>query len=217
MFGLKKLAASAAIAVASLGLASGAGATTWVNYYSGSGYTGSLVSTTDNSGSSPFTSTASFNVWDGASFGSDFFQSAGQGVLTFLLENNTDQVANLVLVATTVLQDGAVFGSYVGGSGLSAGLTSGVRVVLDPLGDNIVRNVASGDLFSEKLGFDLGAQSSALLYFFYGDPTADADTLRADIDFTLRVVPLPAGGLLLLSALGGLGLVRRRREKVALA
>ena len=50
-----------------------------------------------------------------------------------------------------------------------------------------------------------------------GNFNTSTTTIGADLRIMLAVVPLPAGGLLLLGALGGLGAVGRRRAKKASA
>lgn len=52
----------------------------------------------------------------------------------------------------------------------------------------------------------LSAGTYRLAFFENGDP------LRVQADFKISAVPLPAGGLLLLTALGGMAVVRRRRK-----
>lgn len=58
--------------------------------------------------------------------------------------------------------------------------------------------------------FNNNAQGQDLV-FSWSDSTRTRDGSPVTFDFDVAAVPLPAGGLLLLAALGGLGLARRRK------
>ncbi len=62
-----------------------------------------------------------------------------------------------------------------------------------------------------------GASLSQNLVFSWTDSKLTNSGQPVKFDFDVSAVPLPAGGLLLLTALGGLGLVRRRKTGVAAA
>jgi len=62
-----------------------------------------------------------------------------------------------------------------------------------------------------------GANLSQNLVFNWTDSTLTKNGLPIKFDFDVSAVPLPAGGLLLLTALGGLGLIRRRKTGAAAA
>ncbi len=62
-----------------------------------------------------------------------------------------------------------------------------------------------------------GANLSQNLVFNWTDSKLLSNGQPVKFDFDVSAVPLPAGGLLLLTALGGLGVVRRRKTGAAVA
>ncbi len=62
-----------------------------------------------------------------------------------------------------------------------------------------------------------GASLSQKLVFNWSDSQLTSSGRPVKFDFDVSAVPLPAGGLLLLTALGGLGMVRRRKTGAAVA
>lgn len=63
---------------------------------------------------------------------------------------------------------------------------------------------------------DLGnTRSGSVLYLFFDDDGANNDDNHDDLVIRISAVPLPAGGLLLIGAVGGLALLRRRKALAA--
>lgn len=118
--------------------------------------------------------------------------------LTFTFTNSSSQTAAITLFGTTVLQSSAEF-------------TDGVEIDFGPLS----YDVAQGDGMITSDTFTIAANSSAMLTIQFGT-VVDAGIApggQADIDFTVEaaLVPVPAAGLLLLTALGGAFAMRRRK------
>lgn len=67
--------------------------------------------------------------------------------------------------------------------------------------------------FFASFGGDGTATTGSVLYLFFDDDGANNDDNHDDlvIRMTASPIPLPAGGLLLIGALGGLALLRRRK------
>ncbi len=107
----------------------------------------------------------------------------------------------------------------------NASLTSGILNTFQGLtiswydaATNSVLNTASvvAGITSLSTTFS-GANLSQNLVFNWTDSKLTKNGLPIQFDFDVSAVPLPAGGLLLLTALGGLGMVRRRKTGAAVA
>lgn len=105
--------------------------------------------------------------------------------------------------------------NYPGDDNTVSGLTSRAFGNGDQSPVNVFLNgtASDGNTFTADI---VGGDSK-----IFGRMAAGTYTLRVDGDFTrldalydirIQAVPLPAGGLLLLTALGGLGIARRRRK-----
>jgi hypothetical protein len=120
--------------------------------------------------------------------------------LTFTFTNNSTSSAALTLFGGTVQQTSAAF---TGGVDLDFGTL--VNLDLDQ----------GEDLSFEYDNLVVGAGSSVTLTITFGNviDTGRREGGVADIDFSVEaaLVPVPAAGLLLLTALGGLAVSRRRK------
>lgn len=157
----------------------------------------------------PFVGIATIDVLSGASFNATFEDTDIAGAAKFNLYNSSATTAAVTFVVTTVTQ-----------CVLSCGFTGGAFIDLN---DNMTFDGAPEIFVSENNGglggfttmfqFLIGAGGTTYFDFIYGDPYANSGA-KPEFDFTVEaaLVPLPAGGLLLLTALGGLGLARRRRS-----
>ena len=119
--------------------------------------------------------------------------------LTFSFENTSTSTAAVTFFGWSVQQNLAAF-------------TDGVQLSFDSYMDSVGEGVSGGD----NTNFLVAAGDTATLTITYGavyDLTTDDDGSFANIDFTVRaaVVPIPAAGLLLLTALGGVAVMRRRK------
>ena len=79
-----------------------------------------------------------------------------------------------------------------------------------PQQSDIVNGVGVSGPLGSKLNVAFLLESSRSALAFFGDGRGDVD--HDDMVIRISVVPLPAGGLLLLTALGGFVAVRRRRK-----
>jgi len=124
--------------------------------------------------------------------------SAGQ-TLSFDFFNGSGSTAAVTFFGYSVLQQAAFF-------------TGGVQFDFGGMFTSSVAESAQGGF--DATSFLLGAGQSATLTVTYGDVVDRGPSGgTADIDFTVEaaVVPVPAAGLLLLTALGGAAALRRRK------
>lgn len=159
----------------------------------------------------PASDIASGGIYDmlGAHFYAEAFTRAdGGGFRDFTFTNADGSAQNMLLTSATV---NALTTMFKGGvtfewleSGLSIFSGQGKRHFSGELDNTIAAN-----------GFDT-------LRISFGDPKRRRDAAEGGLahfsvafEATPAPVPLPAGGLLLLSALGGIAMLRRRRNAAA--
>lgn len=140
------------------------------------------------------TNTGSFDIFGGPYFfGASFSGTDTSGMFSFDFFNSSATDKTVGVTVGTVLQSTAKF---IGG--VTAEWLNGNSIFI-PEGKTQVFEITTL----------LAAGSSDTLKITFGDPSGGG---RADIDLTVAAVPLPAGGLLLLGALGGLAALRRRKQ-----
>lgn len=146
---------------------------------------------------------ATIDVLAGATFNSKFDNGDPAGNLCFNFVNTSNSLAAVTFAVATVNQ----FQS-------SWGFTGGVQLVSEQLG--VLWNVAQGVNSTEVFNFLIAAGDIVYFDWIYGTPYATGLS-KPQINFavTAAVVPLPAAGFLLIGALGGLALLRRRRAAQA--
>lgn len=135
-------------------------------------------------------------------YGEAFIATDGAGFRDFTFENNHATAQNLMLTTATV---NALAGMFTGGIKFQW-LTSGLFM-----------NVTQATMISAfSLDNLIAANSDDTLRITFGDP-ANRGAATGNPGFTVNLVafpvpiPLPAGGLLLIGALGGLAALRRRK------
>ena len=141
------------------------------------------------------------DVLSGASFDAVFENGDAAGVFCFDLNNTSLVDAVVTLAVATVNQLDSLWG-FLGG------------VQLD--GPVATADIAQGDLFAQNFSFLIAAGDSVVFDWTYGQAYATGAT-NPFINFSVSAspVPVPAAGFLLIGALGGLGIARRRRRKMA--
>jgi hypothetical protein len=136
-------------------------------------------------------------------FDSNFTDTDAAGIFDFTFTNNSLGVAAVTMSEGTVLQNTL---DFLGGV-TAVWLNGGASAI-----------IAEGATMGWSLTSLIQAGSSDTLRISFGDPRANVVRGRGDIDFDILVqpIPLPASALMLLGALGGLGVIsRRRREALA--
>lgn len=132
-------------------------------------------------------------------FNDVFLVGDAADVLTFTFVNYSTTAAALTVFGATVQQ-------------LTAAFTDGVDISFGTFSTFIAQGVTDG--FETTIL--LAANSSTDLVLDFGAVVEKgAEGGSADIDFALEAaaVPVPAAGLMLLGALGGLGVLRRRKSR----
>lgn len=139
---------------------------------------------------------ASIDVIEGGSFNAVFENGEAGGTYCFDLVNSSDTDAVVTVAVASVNQSGSLWGFLDGVS------IAGV----------VTETIAQGEDWAENFKFAIAAGSSVIFDWTFGEAYATGNA-KPDIDFTVvAAVPLPAGGLLLIGALGALGVARRRKS-----
>ena len=143
----------------------------------------------------------SYNMLGSNFFGETFLTADGAGTRSFTFNNYNGVSANIALTVATV---SALSEKFLGGLTFTW-LLSGVTL-------SVAEAITN---FSGTLNNTILAGSSDTLVITYGDPVVRSG-LGGRANFTVSLdaapVPLPAGGLLLMGALGGLAALRRRKS-----
>ena len=156
---------------------------------------------------SPDNTIVSGNMYD-INLGPYFFDVAmtrTDGILsyTFTFENTSATAQTFGASVATVLQSTAQF---LGG--MTAAWTNGDAVAIAQ-GTGGISDPSRTQGFSIFTQLDAG--ESDTLTLFFGDTASTSVRGRAGLQMTVAAVPLPAGGLLLIGAIGGLAALRRRK------
>ena len=132
-------------------------------------------------------------------FDASFEDSDEAGVFDFTFTNLLLDQAAVTISQGTVLQNTLDFMGGVTVSWLDDGASAFIAEGAGPQGFSLSTVIAQGA--SDTLRVD------------FGDPTANVATGRGDIDFSIKVqpIPLPASILMLLAAMGGVAFLGRRR------
>lgn len=128
------------------------------------------------------------------------FSAADSSPFMFTFENSSATNAVVTISAATILQFDAAF------------FTDGASVKWSDNGT--VVETAEAISGGGQISFILGAGMSDTLTLSFGEVVTD-NGLRPDIDFFVNAtpIPVPAGILLLGTALAGLGVMRRKAKK----
>lgn len=141
------------------------------------------------------------DILDGPFVFDSLFGPAAEGgaIWTFTFENNT---ASDIISAVNITTVNQLTGAFAGGVDFNFG------------GD--MQSVGEGDSATLNFFALIPAMDSITFTVDYGDfaPKQGANGF-ADIDFQVQAVPLPASILMLLGAVGGLGMLGRRRKEMA--
>lgn len=143
---------------------------------------------------------AQVDVLAGGSFNAVFDDGDTGGTYCFDLVNSSDVSAMVTLVAASVAQLGS-FAFFEGGVTTASGKSQ------------LEFEVAEGESFNGMFSFLLEAGESVVFDWTFGDVTASGFS-KPDFDFTIAAtpVPLPAGVLLMGTALAGFGFARRMKK-----
>ena len=136
---------------------------------------------------------------DSYSFDENFHVGDLGGTLTFSFENTSASTAAVTFFGWSVEQNLAAF-------------TDGVELTFGTYTASVAEGVSTGS----NTNFLVGAGQTVTLTIEYGavfDLPPEFVDDSANIDFTVQaaIVPVPAAGLLLLTALGGAFAMRRRK------
>lgn len=183
-------------AVLALGVAAPVTAAT----FSGGGWSGTDPSCNVTGGSA--NNSSDIDVLSGAAFSATFADSDVGGNLCFNFINSSSTAAAVTLAVATVNQQG-----------LDWGFLNGVNLFSEQSGPAPIWTVAQGVGAIQTFSFLIAASSSIFFDWSYGDPYTSKQFNFPQINFTVGAspVPVPAAGLLLLGALGGLAGLRRRK------
>lgn len=150
------------------------------------------------------------DVLSGAQWNASFSDGEQEGGCFFDLANNSGSVAAVTVAVATVNQNGQNWGFREGTYHTGAVELQSYDSVN---GFFPLWSVAEGVFDSESFNFNIAANDSVVFDWLWGEAYASGGALP-QINFSVSAtpVPLPAGGLLLLTALGGVAALRRKRK-----
>ncbi len=168
--------------------------------FGGTGWSG--TNPTCNVTGSFANNSSNIDVLAGASFNSTFANGDAAGNLCFNFTNTSATSAVVTLAVATVNQFENLWG-FIGG----------VQLYSEQSTPTLLWTVAQGVFDTEAFSFLMAAGSTIFFDWSYGQAYAAGGALpQINFSVVASPVPLPAGGLLLIAALGGLAALRRRKS-----